>query len=481
MNEPYSYLDRDGRPVGFDVDVMSAVAEKLSWKIAIVLTDRQAARDAARQGQADGLIGLRLDRQDASRTDWLLCGPTVRLDYDIVAGANDEDVTGLASLDGTRVAFMAGDPVESILDNNERVTRLSAPSVRLACAWVDVRRVTAFVCDRNAVNYCDKTYNLAGLKFVGATVYSVGDYGPAVPKSGDAKLAEQIKQALERLAADGTLGGIQRKWFDHELNALAWYERPRVRSTLQIVGVVAGLCLLGGLWTWRVRSGVHLRTRRLSGELEALRHHVAELEARAAGAVKKPAAAPAAPAPAPAAKQTLDLNEFVRRVGPAVRRVVGPDIQITQQLAEELPPVQANADELAAALENLCTNARDAVAQRHAADPQAPRHVTILTRLARPDDLPPARREAHAAFVALAVRDTGVGVAQEQVPKLFQAGYTTKPGAAGQGLKIVYTIVAQHGGWIDVESAPNRGATFRVFLPAADSQAAPANGVDIVQ
>ena len=52
--------------------------------------------------------------------------------------------------------------------------------------------------------------------------------------------------------------------------------------------------------------------------------------------------------------------------------------------------------------------------------------------------------------------------------KIFEAGYTTKPNAAGHGLTFVYGTIAQHGGWIDVESAPGRGATFSLFLPAAE-------------
>jgi len=74
--------------------------------------------------------------------------------------------------------------------------------------------------------------------------------------------------------------------------------------------------------------------------------------------------------------------------------------------------------------------------------------------------------------VKIAVADTGVGIAAEDRPKLFEPFFTTRPEGTGLGLSVSYGIVKAHGGRIDVDSAPGRGAVFTVSLPVAPPEGA---------
>ncbi|MEA2101926.1 MAG: PAS domain S-box protein [Thermodesulfobacteriota bacterium] len=73
-------------------------------------------------------------------------------------------------------------------------------------------------------------------------------------------------------------------------------------------------------------------------------------------------------------------------------------------------------------------------------------------------------------YVQLRVSDTGRGIDQEILPKIFEPFFTTKSmsGGTGLGLSVVYGIVCQHKGWIDVKSSPDKGTAFEIYLPRVD-------------
>lgn len=69
--------------------------------------------------------------------------------------------------------------------------------------------------------------------------------------------------------------------------------------------------------------------------------------------------------------------------------------------------------------------------------------------------------------IEVAVRDTGPGIGAADLPRIFEAGFSTRPGSSGLGLAVCHKIIEQHGGTIGVESRPGHGATFRLRLPPA--------------
>jgi len=126
------------------------------------------------------------------------------------------------------------------------------------------------------------------------------------------------------------------------------------------------------------------------------------------------------------------------------------------ELAEGMgPDVTVDPDQLTQVLMALLLNAADALGEP-ALEAEHARGITLRTGVDGAD-----------AFVDVA--DEGHGIAREDLTKIFEPFYTTKPPGAGTGLglSIVYGIVRDHGGRVEVDSNVGAGTTFRVFLPAA--------------
>jgi two-component system cell cycle sensor histidine kinase/response regulator CckA len=158
----------------------------------------------------------------------------------------------------------------------------------------------------------------------------------------------------------------------------------------------------------------------------------------------------------------VDVNELVANVSTMLKRLIGEHIELTTALDPTRPVVRADPGQIEQALINLVVNARDAM--------PAGGRIIIATATARLDDnaLIGRDRAKAGAYVVLAVSDTGVGMDQKTKARLFEPFFTTKaPGkGTGLGLAAVLGFVTQSGGHITVESAPLRGTSFTVYLPA---------------
>jgi two-component system NtrC family sensor kinase len=124
--------------------------------------------------------------------------------------------------------------------------------------------------------------------------------------------------------------------------------------------------------------------------------------------------------------------------------------------------VPADDGQLTQVLANLVVNAIQAT--------PAGGEVTIAARVV--DQAPPpyvggAAPSGGAAWMAIEVRDTGSGMDEITRSRVFEPFYTTKEvgDGTGLGLSVSWGIVREHGGWIDIASAPGAGSTFTVYLP----------------
>jgi PAS domain S-box-containing protein len=157
----------------------------------------------------------------------------------------------------------------------------------------------------------------------------------------------------------------------------------------------------------------------------------------------------------------LDLNAEARRAAELLRHTLPREIELETRLAEGLPPVSANANQLQQVLLNLASNAADAM-------PEGGRLEIATAAGPEGEPPPPGLEGAPGRLVRLEVTDTGQGMDRAVCERIFDPFFTTKdPGrGTGLGLATVYGIVKAHGAHIACASQPGRGSRFTITLPA---------------
>lgn len=159
--------------------------------------------------------------------------------------------------------------------------------------------------------------------------------------------------------------------------------------------------------------------------------------------------------------QAVDLNETITRMKRILTPLLGAHVELKCRLDPELPPVAADAGMMEQVVLNLAINARDAMPQGGVLTICTETRVTDAGSTIAESARPPGR------YVVLTVCDTGTGMDENVKAHLFEPFFTTKDTGRGTGLGLatVYGITQQHGGWIEVDTAPGRGSSFAVYLP----------------
>lgn len=164
------------------------------------------------------------------------------------------------------------------------------------------------------------------------------------------------------------------------------------------------------------------------------------------------------------AMKALDLGEVIENLLKMLHRLIGEDIRLSFVRKKRLPRVEADAGMLEQVLMNLVVNARDAMPRGKGG--RIDIATSVVTFETAEHVYVPERRQG--TFLCLSVKDTGCGMDAATLKRIFEPFFTTKePGkGTGLGLATVHGIVAQHKGWVEVESHVGKGTQFRVYLPA---------------
>ncbi|MEP6663076.1 MAG: response regulator [Verrucomicrobiota bacterium] len=165
----------------------------------------------------------------------------------------------------------------------------------------------------------------------------------------------------------------------------------------------------------------------------------------------------------------LDLNEVVENFLQILQRVLGEHIALKFFPSPDLPAIYADSGMLEQVLMNLAVNAREAM-------PKGGKLI-ICSNLVRFDktNLPLNPEARPGKFIALNVTDTGSGLSEKKLLRLFEPFFATKEIGKGTGLGLaaVYGIIKPHHGWIEVDSHLSTGTAFTLYFPATENKLSP--------
>jgi PAS domain S-box-containing protein len=166
----------------------------------------------------------------------------------------------------------------------------------------------------------------------------------------------------------------------------------------------------------------------------------------------------------PANISILNVNQVIKNMLKMLQRLIGEDISIDTNLNPKLQGIEGDEGNIEQVIMNLVINARDAM----------PESGKILLKTENVElhenECTGIIGSYPGEFVCLTIRDTGTGIDEKNLSKIFEPFFTTKDKETGTGLglSVVYGIVKQHKGFIQVQSTLQEGTTFKIYFPASE-------------
>jgi CheY-like chemotaxis protein len=168
-------------------------------------------------------------------------------------------------------------------------------------------------------------------------------------------------------------------------------------------------------------------------------------------------------------REALDLADTCLRDLPLLQAVMPGNVLLNTDLPLPGPAISANANQMQQVLTNLITNAQEAAEEGGGSISLSVKQV-LAAKIPAKNRFPVDFQSKDNTYACLEVKDTGCGIENKDIEKLFDPFYSTKFTGRGMGLAVVLGIVKAHKGVITVDSEVKRGSIFRIFLPMSTEE-----------
>ncbi|MFP4115034.1 MAG: transporter substrate-binding domain-containing protein [Spirochaetales bacterium] len=491
---PFEFLDDDGDPAGFNIDLVRRIAEIMNLDITISLVPWSEARSRLAAGEIDMLAGMYRTEERDRLYDFTV--PHFVATYAVFVPVSS-DIDEPADLDDKAIVVHRGD-----LGHDFVVEQGLGRSVILVDDWPDVIEELASGRGDAAIFGMGqgmrelRRSQRRSIRMIESPILR-RPYGMAV-REGDAELLAILNEGLGILKATGEFDAIYQEWFG-VLEEPLWWETPAAKTVAWLFGVGAILALLGAVWVVFLRREVRRKTKALQAALDESAR--AQDELRDANEAKSRFLANVSHELRTPLNGVMGMTDLlaetnlsdpqrrylgmIERAAQQLYRVLSDLLDTTRKETEQLSvsPAPFDLEDVVQWIEpTLRASAEEKDLEFRLAYDGPPRTVygdreriaQIAINLAvnaikftETGSVSVTMRYANETLV-LIVEDTGIGIpehARERVFDPFVQGRTDEIGGLGLGLSIVKALVPRLGGSMDVRSEPNRGTRFTVSLP----------------
>ncbi len=259
--EPFEYLDNNGQPAGFNIDIARAVAEVTELEIELSLGPWDAVRRELETGQIDALVGMRYSEERDLKLDF---SDPYLINSSAIFVRKGSSINEPIDLKGKKVIVQKGD----IMDDQIREVAPSITIVLVDNQAEALKRLAsgehdAALCSRLRGLYLKQKLNLDNLVVVGPELAG-GPYGFAVLE-GNTPLLEQLNEGLRILKATGRYTEIYQHWFG--LYEKTSFVSEMVEYAAWVLTPILILLALATAWSWTLKRQVAIKTRELGEQL----------------------------------------------------------------------------------------------------------------------------------------------------------------------------------------------------------------------
>jgi signal transduction histidine kinase len=476
---PYEYVSSHGILKGFNVDIIQAVALQVGWDLEFVPLPWPQALEALEKGKVDAIQGMKYTPERDEHYDFSVS--YLQSSQAIFVHRDRQNIHELADLSDCSVAVQEGSIGAELVKNVPKIKLLQVPSQGDALQLLLENRVEAVVS-----NHLTGLYNLQvmgrakDVKTVGELLDRT-DYALAVVQGENRTIIEEFNTGLAAIRKNGTYEKIYHKWF----GVLVPDYSTKLRQALYVAGTTSTVLILIIAVVVRINQRLRAQIQR-QAELLARRERlesVGEVAASLAHEIRNPLTA--IKTFVELMPEKLDNPLFRTKLLEIVPEEVSRlDLLLTSVLDYARPRLPVRQDfvllELVQEVEDLLEQQavkKDLVlttvvppALMVSADREQIRQILFNIMLNAIQVLPPEgsinlQAKAGENLVDISCQDSGPGVNQEDLTRIFDPFFTRRKKGTGLGLFLSYRLAQENRGELVAESPPGEGLKITLYLP----------------